>query len=103
MPYPSWDPVNVTITEYASESENAAASTPATWVRYGRFLRPSRFSRIAALLSSRASVIAVDPMLGSHGARRSCGHHSPSTSPAPSPSPRSTPRGYEPRLYVAAP
>ena len=40
----SWEPVNVTITEYVSESANAAASTPATWVRYVCLLRPPRVS-----------------------------------------------------------
>jgi hypothetical protein len=51
----------------------------------------------------RASVVAIGPVLGSHGARRGCGHPSPLTPPALGPSPQLAPRGYEPRLYVATP
>jgi hypothetical protein len=56
-------------------------------VKYRPFAEAREYARS---LGIRASVIAVGPVLGSHGARRSCAHPSPSRPPAPFfPSPRS--------------
>src|SRR5215217_1221064 len=59
--------------------------------------------RTSALRRSRALVIAVDPLLGSHGARRSCGHPWPSTSAVCGPSPLGAPREYVPQFYAGVP
>src|SRR5215216_2449304 len=53
--------------------------------------------------ATRALVIAVDPLLGSHGARRSCGHPWPSTSAVCGPSPLGAPREYVPQFYAGVP
>ena len=63
----------MTIIDYASETANAAANTPATWVRYGRLLRPPRVPLIAASLSSsntEVSFVGWEPQASDFAVRR---------------------------------
>jgi hypothetical protein len=95
--------IDVDSANYAADSTAVTCSQEdVDWCMHVTTAEPYPSAKDLASIT-RASVIAVDPMLGSHGVRKSCGHPSPSRPPAPSPSPQSTPRGYEPQLCAATP